>query len=93
MGALASSTAGTQHVGHPQVLLVKVQQVGEGCHITLNGVHVTDDVLLQTARRERVRPAIITYGKDAPYRCVGAVIIILQEAGVMNIDTRPSVLK
>ena len=86
---LAALTVGTQDVA-VQPMVVTVQQVGNACYLKLNSAHVTFDVLLKSARRQRGRRAVVVFGKDAPYKCVGAAIITLQQAGVMDIDTRPS---
>jgi len=83
---------GAQRVGQ-QLMTVTVERDGQGCRFTLNGAHVTSDVLLDSARKQRDRRAVIMYDKDAPYRCVGAAIITLQEAGVMEIDGNPSLPK
>ena len=93
LAILPALAGGTQPVGRPQELVVKFQHVGDGCFVTLDGVHLTFDALLEAARREHTRPAVIIFGGDLPYKCIGATVITLQEAGVMNIDARPSLRK
>lgn len=89
---LLALTAGTEQ-GGPQSLVVKIQQVNDACYVTLDGLNVTFDALKERAKRERHRPAVIVYDKDAPYKCIGAAIITLQEAGVMRIDVKPPLPK
>ena len=71
-----------------QVRLVKVQHAPSGCHLTLNGVRIPDDVLVAKGNKQRGKRAVASVGKDEPDSCVGATII-LQQAG-MKIHELPS---
>jgi hypothetical protein len=72
-----------------QVRLVKVQRAPNGCHLTLNGVRIPDDVLVDKGKKQRGKQAVASGGKDEPDSCVGAAIM-LQQAG-MNIHELPSI--
>src|SRR3954470_1775506 len=49
-----------------QVRLVKVQRAPNGCHLTLNGVHIPDNVLVEKGRKQRGKQAVAAGGKDEP---------------------------
>ena len=67
------------------VRLVKAHGPND-CHLTLNGVHIPDDVLAAEGKKHRgKRPAT----NDQSDRCEGAVIF-LQQAG-MRTDELPSI--
>ena len=72
-----------------QVRLVKVQHAPSGCHLTLNGVRIPDDVLAEEGKKQKGKRAVASGGKDEPDSCVGAAVI-LQQAG-MNIHELPSI--
>ena len=70
-----------------QVRLVKPEHVPGGCHLTLNGLRIPDDVLAAKGKMQRGKRAVASVGKDEPDSCVGAAFV-LQQAG-MNIDELP----
>ena len=72
-----------------QVRLVKAQNAPSGCHLTLNGVRIPDNVLVAKGRMRRGKQAVASGGKDEPDSCVGATFM-LQQAG-MNVDEMPSI--
>ena len=68
-----------------RVRLVKAHGPSD-CHLTLNGVHIPDDVLVAEGKKHRgKRPA----ANDQSDRCEGAAIL-LQQAG-MHTDELPSI--
>lgn len=56
------------------------------CHLTLNGVRISDDVLVAEGKKHRGKRAV---ANDESDRCEGAVIM-LQQAG-MNTEKMPSI--
>lgn len=60
-----------------------------GCHLTLNGVRIPDQVLAAKGKKQRGKQAVNSVVNDEPDSCVGATIA-LQQAG-MNIHEMPSV--
>ena len=70
-----------------RVHLVKAQGPSD-CHLTLNGVHIPDDVLVATGKEQRGNRAVPSVGNDE-LRCEGAVIM-LQRAGIKT-DEFPSI--
>jgi hypothetical protein len=70
------------------VRLTEVQQAPSGCHLTLNGVRIPDDVLAARGKMQRSKGAAAA-GKDEPDSCVGATFM-LQQAG-MNTRELPSI--
>ena len=56
------------------------------CRVTVDGQRVTQKQLLDIARRSPGRRGIIVYAQNAPYKCIGAAIITLQEAGLHSVD-------
>ena len=72
-----------------QVRLVKVQHSPGGCHLTLNGVRIPDDVLVAKGKKERGKRAVASDGENEPDSCVSAAIM-LRQAG-MNIHEMPSI--
>ena len=56
------------------------------CHLTLNGVHIPDDVLVAEGKKHRGKRAVANDNSD---RCEGAAIM-LQQAG-MHTDELPSI--
>ena len=71
--------------GESGVRLVKAHGPGD-CHLTLNGVHIPDDVLVAEGKKHRDKR---TVANDESDRRAGAVIR-LQQAG-MNTDEMPSI--
>lgn len=60
---------------------------GQACLVTLSGhefVTERSDNALLIARLKRLRPntVILRYSLDAPYRCIGSAIVLLQRAKV-----------
>ena len=72
-----------------QVRLVNLERAPSGCHLTLNGVRIPDDVLVEKGRKQRGKQAVASRGEDAHDRCVGAAIM-LRQTGV-NIHELPSI--
>jgi hypothetical protein len=70
-------------------LVVNVQGEGTGCYVGVNGAKVTSERLVQIARAERNRRAIVVFAKDAPYKCVGSAVVVLQQGGIAKIDVAP----
>jgi hypothetical protein len=70
-----------------RVRLVKTHLPNE-CHLTLNGVHIADEVLVAKGRKERGKRGAASVENDEPDSCVGATIM-LQQAG-MYVDELPS---
>jgi len=70
-----------------QVRLVKAHLPRE-CHLTLNGVHIPDNVLVAKGKEQRGKRAVASAGNDEPDSCVGAAWM-LQQAG-MNLREFPS---
>ncbi|HEX5182888.1 MAG TPA: hypothetical protein VFW19_07015 [Allosphingosinicella sp.] len=57
----------------------------EGCRTQVDGRYVTAGALPALARRWRHRLVRVETPPDPPYRCVGATIFALQQAGVARI--------
>jgi hypothetical protein len=72
-----------------QVRLVKVQHAPGGCHLTLNGIRIPDNVLVAKGKMQQGKQAVASGGKGEPDSCLGAAIM-LQQAG-MNIRELPSI--
>ena len=72
-----------------RVRLVKNEHAQRGCHLTLNGVRIPDDVLVAKGKMQRSKRAVASVGNDEPDRCVGATFM-LQQAGI-NLDEMPTV--
>jgi len=70
-----------------RVRLVKAHDPSD-CHLTLNGVHIPDDVLVATAKKQRGDRGAPSLGNDE-LRCEGAVIM-LRRAGIKT-DEFPSI--
>lgn len=68
--------------------LVKVQHGPSGCHLTLNGVRIPDNVLVAKGNKQRGKQTVAPDWKSEPDSCVGAAFM-LQQAG-MNIHELPS---
>jgi hypothetical protein len=56
------------------------------CRVTVNSQRVTQPQLLDLARKANTRRGIVVYAKDAPYKCLGAAIITMQQAGLQSVD-------
>lgn len=67
-------------------LVVNVNASGSECRVTVDRVRVTQKQLLEMAHASPKRHGIIIYANNVPYRCIGAAIITLQEAGVQSVD-------
>jgi len=67
-------------------LVANVSAEGETCRVTVDGRRVTQTQLLDIARRSPGRHGIIVYAQNAPYKCIGAAIITLQQAGLQSVD-------
>ena len=68
-------------------LVVEAAADGNSCHITVDHQQVTSQQLLQIASAGKHRWGLIRMKRDLPYKCVGAVIITLQEAGFSTVRT------
>jgi len=73
-------------------LVVNVRANGEECRVTVARpssmqppvfVTVHQQELLAIGRSERTRRAIVVSDLNAPYKCIGAAIITMQQAGKM----------
>jgi hypothetical protein len=73
-------------------LIVNIRANGEECRVSaarpsstqppvFTTVHQPE--LLAMAVREKARRAIVVYDLNAPYKCLGAAIITMQQAGKM----------
>jgi hypothetical protein len=81
---LLSSCAPFRSVQPP--LVANVRAEGQGCRVTVDRQRVTHRQLLDIARKATGRHGIVVYDKDAPYRCLGAAIITMQQAGLQSVD-------
>ena len=72
-------------------LVVNVKSEGDQCRVTvvrnpflqpIDFQHVNQAKLLQTARQSKTRRAIVVSDGKATYKCIGAAIVTLQEAGL-----------
>jgi hypothetical protein len=70
-----------------QVRLVK-DEAHRGCHLTLNGVRIGDDVLVAKGKMQRSKRTAASVGNDEPDSCVGATFM-LQQAGI-KLDEMPT---
>lgn len=68
-------------------LIVEAAADGRDCHITVEHGRVTSQRLLQIASAGSHSWAIVRMERDAPYKCVGAVLITLQQAGFTTVRT------
>jgi hypothetical protein len=50
---------------------------------------VTQKQLLNIARRAPGRHGIIVFALNTPYKCIGAAIITMQEAGLQSVEAAP----
>ena len=87
LGASASLTGCAAAAPVAPALVVGIQREGEGCLITVDGQRVTSDQLMAIGRSSRSRRAVLVGDKYAPYKCIGATIITLQQAGFREIDS------
>jgi hypothetical protein len=78
-------------------IVVNVKSEGDECRVTvtrnpyvqpLSFIRVTQAQLLQVGRETRSRRAIVVADVNAQYKCMGAAIITLQEAGLL-VDFAP----
>jgi hypothetical protein len=60
---------------------------GSECYISVDHKPVTSRKLLKIASGGSYTWAIVRMHRDAPYKCVGATIITLQQAGFTTIKT------
>jgi hypothetical protein len=83
--------SGCVQYGEPP-LVVNVRANGGECRVavarpsnTQPAVFTTvhQEQLLAIARSERTRRAIVVFDLNAPYKCIGAAIITVQQAGKM----------
>src|SRR5579864_5844591 len=73
-------------------LVVNVKSAGDECRVTVqrasfaqpfNFIRVNQAQLLQFGRETKSGRAILIYDLNAQYKCVGAAILTLQQAGLM----------
>lgn len=78
-------------------IVVNVKSDGEQCRVTVlrnpysqpqSFLRVTQAQLLQVGRETKSRRAIVVVGGNTPYKCMGAAIITLQQAGLL-VDLAP----
>jgi len=74
-----------QPKGEP--LVVETAASSNDCEVSVNHQQVTSRRLLQIASSGAYTRGIVRIQRDAPYKCVGAAIVILQEAGFTTIKT------
>jgi hypothetical protein len=67
-------------------LVANVRAEGQECRVTVNRQRVTQNQLLEIARRATHRHGIVVYEGNAPYKCIGAAIITMQQAGLQSVD-------
>jgi hypothetical protein len=67
-------------------LVANVRAEGDGCRVTVNRQRVTQEQLLAIARKATARRGIVVYDNHAPYKCLGAAIITMQQAGLQSVD-------
>ena len=91
LAALTLSACVQLGYGDPP-LVVNVRANGEECRVAVARPSTTQPPvfatvhqheLLDLARRERSRRAIVVFDLNAPYKCIGAAILTMQEAGKM----------
>ena len=70
-------------------LVANVSAEGEACRVTVDGRRVSQKELLDIARSSPGRRGIIVFAVNTPYKCIGAAIITIQEAGVQSVDAAP----
>jgi hypothetical protein len=72
-------------------LVVNVKSESESCRVTverepfaqpLDFIRVSQAQLLDIGRQTKARRAIVIYDVNVPYKCIGAAIVTLQEAGL-----------
>jgi hypothetical protein len=78
-------------------MVVNVKSEGDTCRVTfvpnsfvqpLNFTRVNQEQLLQMSRQAKSRRAIVVSDLSAQYKCIGAAIITLQQAG-SSVDLAP----
>jgi hypothetical protein len=83
--------------GASSPIVVNVKSVADGCRVTvardpssypLNFVRVDQAHLLQMGREAKGRRAIVAFDMNAEYKCIGAAIITMQQAG-LRVDLAP----
>jgi len=67
-------------------LVASVTAEGNGCRVTIDRQQVTQKQLLEIARKATARRGIVVYDKNAPYKCIGAAVITMQQAGLRSVD-------
>jgi hypothetical protein len=77
--------------GQPPPMVLNVRSEGNECRVTVatgsndlppKFIRVDQPRLLQIARKGKSRRAIVVFDLDAQYKCIGASIITMQEAGL-----------
>jgi|tagenome__1003787_1003787.scaffolds.fasta_scaffold20988896_4 hypothetical protein len=72
-------------------LVVNVKSDGDNCRVTVQREHfaqpavfvrVNQGQLLEIGRQTKPRRAIVIFDVNAHYKCIGAAIVTLQEAGL-----------
>ena len=74
-----------QPKGEP--LIVETAASAGTCEVSVNHERVTSRRLLQIASSGAYTWGIMRVQRDAPYKCVGAAILTLQQAGFATIKT------
>ena len=68
-------------------LIVQVAAHGTDCQVTVGHERVNSQRLSQIALAGTHSWGIVEMERDAPYKCVGAAIITLQQAGFTTVRT------
>jgi hypothetical protein len=75
-----------QPKGEP--LIVETAVSPGGCKVSVNHERVTSQRLLRIASSGAYTWGIVRIQRNAPYKCIGAVILTLQQAGLATIKTQ-----
>jgi hypothetical protein len=67
-------------------LVANVAPEGDGCRVTVDEQRVTQRQLLDIARRSPGRHGIVVFARNSPYKCIGAAIFTMQQAGLQSVD-------
>ncbi len=70
--------SGCVHRDAGSQIVIFVAREAEGCAIRVNDRQVSSDELSAALRAWPNRRAILRYDADAPYRCIGGAIFLLQ---------------
>ena len=68
-------------------LIVEAAASPSACNVRVNNQQVTSQRLRQIASNGGYTWGIVRIQRDAPYKCVGAAVLTLQQAGLTTIRT------